>query len=110
VEGDQENKTGQKSSQPLRTSHGTSATSNVEKSHAFAKHLANVLQPHPSENEPEEQEALIQLLETAYQLEPPINSLKSIEDQEVINSLTHKKLAVTNSSLIKFIKNCLLLE
>jgi hypothetical protein len=34
--------------------------------HAFAEHLANVFQPHPSENEPEEEEALMQLLETPY--------------------------------------------
>jgi hypothetical protein len=37
------------------------ARSNVEKAHAFAEHLANFFQPHPSENEPEEEEAFIQL-------------------------------------------------
>jgi hypothetical protein len=31
------------------------------KAHIFAKHLADVFQPHPSENELEEEEALIQL-------------------------------------------------
>jgi hypothetical protein len=36
--------------------------SNVEKAHAFAKHLADDFQPQSSENEPEEEEALIQLL------------------------------------------------
>jgi hypothetical protein len=40
-----------KSSPPLETSQGTWARSNVEKAHAFAKHLADVFQPHPSENE-----------------------------------------------------------
>jgi hypothetical protein len=43
------------------------------------------------ENQPEEQEVLMQLLETPYQLEPPINCLKRVEVQEVINSLNPKK-------------------
>jgi hypothetical protein len=51
---------------PLRTSKETWARSNVEKAHTFAGHLAKVFQPHPSENEPEE-EALAQLLETVSQ-------------------------------------------
>jgi hypothetical protein len=37
--------------------------SNTEKAHAFAKHPADIFQPHPSENKPEEEEALNQLLE-----------------------------------------------
>jgi hypothetical protein len=53
---------------------------------------ANVFQPHPSENQPQEEEALMQLLETPYQLEPPINRLKRAEVQEVINRLNPKKL------------------
>jgi hypothetical protein len=65
--------------------------SNVEKLHAFVEDLANVFEPHPSENEPEEEEALIQLLETPYQHEPPINRLKRAEVQEVINSLNPRK-------------------
>jgi hypothetical protein len=63
----------------------------VEKAHAFAEHLANVFQPHPSENEPAEEETLIQLLETPYRLKPPINRLNRAEVQEVINSLNPKK-------------------
>jgi hypothetical protein len=47
-----------KPSQPLRTSQGTWARSNIEKAHAFGEHLANVFQLHPSENVPEEEEAL----------------------------------------------------
>jgi hypothetical protein len=43
--------------------------------------------PHPSANEPEEEEACIQLLETPYQLEQPTNHLKRAQVQEVINSL-----------------------
>jgi hypothetical protein len=53
-----------KPSPPLRTSQGTWVRSNVEKAHAFAEHLANVFQPYPSANEPQEEEALVQLLET----------------------------------------------
>jgi hypothetical protein len=52
-------KQAKKSSPPLRTSQGTWAR-NVEKAHTSAEHLAKVFQPHPSENEPEE-EALSQL-------------------------------------------------
>jgi hypothetical protein len=33
----------------------------------------------------------MQLLETPYQLEPPINRLKTAEVQEVINSINPKK-------------------
>jgi hypothetical protein len=80
-----------KPSPPLRTSQGTWARSNVKKAHAFAKHLASVFQLHPLENQPEEEEALMQLLETHYQQEPPINRLKRAEVQEVINSLNPKK-------------------
>jgi hypothetical protein len=50
VEGDQENKTGYHSSPPIRTTQGIWARSNVEKAHAFAKHLAQVFQPYPTEN------------------------------------------------------------
>jgi hypothetical protein len=52
VEDDQENKT-----PPLRPSRGTSARSNVEKTHAFTQHLAKVFQPHLSENEPDKEDA-----------------------------------------------------
>jgi hypothetical protein len=44
-----------------------------KKAHGFAEHLPKVFQLHPSENEPKKEEALIQLPETPYQLEPPIN-------------------------------------
>jgi hypothetical protein len=39
----------------------------------------------------EEEEELMQLLETPYQLQPPINRLKRALVQEVINSLNPKK-------------------
>jgi hypothetical protein len=80
-----------KPSSSLRTSQGTWARRNVERAHAIAEHLENVFLQHPSENEPEEKEAFIQLLETPYQLEPPANRLKRAEVQEVINSLNPKK-------------------
>jgi hypothetical protein len=54
-----------KPSPPLRTSQRTWARSNVEKANAFAEQSANVFQPHPSGNDPEEEEALIQLLQTS---------------------------------------------
>jgi hypothetical protein len=76
---------------PLRTLQETCARSNVEKTHAFAEHLAEVFQPHHSENEPEEEEARIQFLETPYQQEPPSNRLKRDEVQEIINGLNPKK-------------------
>jgi hypothetical protein len=61
VEGDLKTKTGQKTSPPLTASHGTLERRNIEKVHAFVEHLA-VFQQHPSENEPNEEEEIIQLL------------------------------------------------
>jgi hypothetical protein len=55
------------------------------KSTAFAIHQAKVFQPNLSENEPEEEQALTHLLETPYQLEPPINLLKSSRSQQPKN-------------------------
>jgi hypothetical protein len=68
-----------KKTSPLRTSQGTWARSNTEKARAFAEHLAEVFQAYPSENEPNEEEALIQHLEVPYQLKPPIRHLKRAE-------------------------------
>jgi hypothetical protein len=49
-----------KMSPPLRKPQGTRARTNIKKkAYAFAKHLAKVFHPHPSKNEPEEEEALI---------------------------------------------------
>jgi hypothetical protein len=53
---------------PLRKLQGTWEISNVEKAHAFAEHLANVFQPHPSENYPKRQKHLNNFSR------PPINS------------------------------------
>jgi hypothetical protein len=48
-----ETKQAKKLSPPLRTCEGTWERSNIEKARAFAEHLADVLQPNPSENQPE---------------------------------------------------------
>jgi hypothetical protein len=101
-----------KSSPPLRTPQGIWARTNAQKSHAFAKHLEKVLQLHLSENIPEKEEDIIQLLETPYQLQPPMKSLKIIELQEIINRLNPKKKnhQGTTSSPEKSSKNRPLLE
>jgi hypothetical protein len=57
-----------KYSAPLRTQQGTWVRTNIEKAHTFTEHLAKVFQPHPSEIESEEEEALTHFLEIPYQL------------------------------------------
>jgi hypothetical protein len=57
----------------------------------YRLHIKWEIKKNPSENEPQEEEALTHIMETPYQLEPPINRLKRSEVQEVINSLTTKK-------------------
>jgi hypothetical protein len=71
---------------PLLTSQGKWPRSNVKKAHAFTKHIADVFQPYLSENEPEEEEALI-----PYQIKPPVKRFKGAEIQEVINNLNPRK-------------------
>jgi polyhydroxyalkanoate synthesis regulator phasin len=44
-------------------SQGSWVRSNNEEAHDFSEHLADVFQLQPSESEPKEEEALIQLLE-----------------------------------------------
>jgi hypothetical protein len=46
---------------------------NTQKAQTFVDHLTSVFQPHPSENPPEEDEALAFQLEIPYQLEPPLS-------------------------------------
>jgi hypothetical protein len=79
-----------KSSPSPGTPQGTWAKNNSEKAHAFAKHLEQVFQPHPLENIAEEEDLRL-LLETPYQLRPPIKCLKRTEAQKIINSLIPKK-------------------
>jgi hypothetical protein len=78
-------------SPPIRTHLGTWASSNIHKAHAFAHHLAEVFQPHPSENLPEEEEAITPFLETPYQLEPPIPSISRTEVHAISSNLHPKK-------------------
>jgi hypothetical protein len=47
--------------------------------------------PYPSEDESENVDASTHLLETPYQLEPPINCLKRAQIPEVISNLKPKK-------------------
>jgi hypothetical protein len=70
---------------------GTWASSNIDKAHAFAHHLAEVFQPHPSENHPEEEEPITRFLETPYQLELPIPRIRCTEVHAIISSLQPKK-------------------
>jgi hypothetical protein len=68
------------------------------------KHLADAFQPHPSENEPEEEEALIQLLGSSYQHEPPTKCFEGAEVQEVISNLNPKNSSgydLANGTIVK---------
>jgi hypothetical protein len=58
VEGNKENKTGQETSTTKDISRNL-GKKHCQKITRFAEHLAKVFQPHPSENEPEDEEALI---------------------------------------------------
>jgi hypothetical protein len=75
----------------LRTHLGTWTNSNFDKAHAFAQHLSGIFQPHPSENLPADDEAIMQLLEASYQLEPPVPRFRCTDIQTIINSLHSKK-------------------
>jgi hypothetical protein len=61
------------------------------KSNAYAEHLAEVVQPHPSEKLTRRGRSTYPTSRGPYQLEPLINRLKRTEIQEVMNSLNHKK-------------------
>jgi hypothetical protein len=56
----------------------------------FTDHLTSVFQPHPSENQPGEEEALTLQLEIPYQLEPSLSQFHRSEVQTVINNLKPK--------------------
>jgi hypothetical protein len=53
--------------------------SNIDKAHAFAKHPADVFQLHPSENETEEEETLMQLLESLINSNHQSNASKQLK-------------------------------
>jgi hypothetical protein len=76
---------------PIRTSQGTWARSNTEKAQAFANHLASVFQPHPSDSSSTPEATLKSLLETTFQLEPPVNRLKPSEVKAIITNLSPTK-------------------
>jgi hypothetical protein len=68
-------------------------------------HLANVFQPHPSDNRPEEEEALMQLLETPYRRTRTTNQPSQIAGvQDFINSLNPKKSSGYNLITGKILK------
>jgi hypothetical protein len=72
-------------STPIRTPQGTWPRSNAEKA------LATAFQPHPSEPNSTPEDTLTSLLDTPFQLEPPVNCLKRSEVQAIINNLPPKK-------------------
>jgi hypothetical protein len=74
------------------------------KADAFAEHPPNVSQRHPSENELEEEGALIKLLEAPYQLEPPTNRNKSAEVQDVVSIPNSKKSLVHDLITVNILK------
>jgi hypothetical protein len=78
-------------STPIRTSQGTWAGSNAEKAQAFAHHLASVFQPHPSNPNSTPEANLTSLLETPFQLEPPVTRLKRSEVHSTITNLPTNK-------------------
>jgi hypothetical protein len=80
-----------KPSPPLQTSQGTWVRNKRRKSTCFRKTCSRCFQPYPSENEPEEEEAIIQLLEPPYQLEPSIKHFSRAEVQEVVGNQNPKK-------------------
>jgi hypothetical protein len=61
-------------------------------------------QLHLSEHEPKEEEALIQLQESPYQLKPQINRFKRAEVQEVVTNLNPKKSSGYNLITGKILK------
>jgi hypothetical protein len=81
-------------STPLRTPQGTWARTNADKAQAFASHLATVFQPHPPEPNSLPDDTLTSLLETPFQLEPPVHRLKRSEVQ-AITFLLRNRLVMT---------------
>jgi hypothetical protein len=65
-----------------------------------------MLQSNPSENGPKEEKALIQFLETPYQLEPSISQLsQKAKVQEVISSLNPEKSSGHDLITCKILKD-----
>jgi hypothetical protein len=70
---------------------GTWARTNADKAQAFTNHFATAFQPHPPELNSLPDDTLTSLLETPFQLEPPVHRLKRSEVQAIINNLPPKK-------------------
>jgi hypothetical protein len=81
VEGDQGNKNWSRNLLHHSEDHKELGLEAASKKLTLTEHLAKVVQPHPPENRPEEDEALIQLLESPCQPEPPVNCLKTAQVQ-----------------------------
>jgi hypothetical protein len=83
------------------------ARNNAEKAHAFAKHLAQVFQPHPTENEPEEKETYTKLLEIPTNSNHQSAALKeqspSSHQEAKFEEITSKILKVLRIIGIKYI-------
>jgi hypothetical protein len=90
MESSQEIQTHHSTLPPLQTAQSTWDRTNIDKAQTFANHLASVFQPIPSNNSPEEEEPIISLLESPYQLEPAPQRFKQSEIQTVINNLFPK--------------------
>jgi hypothetical protein len=90
---------------PLQTAQGTW---HIDKAQTFANHLASVFQPNPSNNSPEEEGPIVSLLESPYQLEPPLQRFKQSEIQTVINNLFPKTSPGYDLITCKILQNYLL--
>jgi hypothetical protein len=96
---------------PLTTPYGklgTWARTNIAKAHAFANHLVYVFQQHPT-NLPDEEEPLVRLLESPYQLELPSTNSNKPKFKQSSTTFIPKLPLATTSSCVKSSKNYLLL-
>jgi hypothetical protein len=106
MESSQEIQTHHSTLPPLQTAQGTWARTNIDKAQTFANHLASVFKPNPSNSLPEEEEPIIFLLESPYQLEPPPQRFKQSEILSIFSPKLHQ---ATISSPVKSFKNYLLM-
>lgn len=80
------------SNPPLRTTDGNWAMSNKDKAEVFARHLVDVFQPHPPENNYDIEKEVEQFLNEPYQLDLPPQSFTVHEVQRIIlTNLNPKK-------------------
>lgn len=67
---------------PIRTPNNTWAKSDSEKARTFAEHLANVFTPFPTDED--ETEVIQHILDTPYQMSPPIKPFKTAQIETTI--------------------------